>query len=310
MKKILLTFLLSLSSIFAFIFALTGHSFAVGEDIKSMLWEVAENQAGDIWVSNESWGGVRDFIINIWKKIVMPIVIVIWLLIAFIGFYKLFFSDKEDERKKWLNFFIWWTIWVILMVSAWFLTFTLVGHQWTVWIIGSNTNFDPATIAGRLYDNILRKFFTLAMYIVIVILFIILIVNLIKFISNPDKDDVQKHAKTIIIWNIIWIIVIIFSKNIVNMFYKKFNAGAHDLWQWWPILESKNIWWLYTVLNYVLGFIAFIITVFIIYQAFLLVTKPDDDNTYKNLKKYFVYAILWVLLIGWVYIIANFFIIK
>jgi len=306
MKKILLTFLLSLSGIFNF----TWYSLAVDGDVKGVLSEVAENRAGDIWVSNESWGWVRDFMIKIGKKIILPIVIVIWLLIAFIGFYKLFFSDKEDERKKGLNFFVWWTIWVILMVSAWFLTFTLVGHWWTIWIIGSNTSFDPATIAWRLYDNILRKFFLLAMYIVIVILFIILIVNLIKFISNPDKDDVQKHAKTIIIWNIIWIIIIIFSKNIVEMFYKQVNSGAQDLGVWWPILESKNIWWLYTVLNYVLGFTAFIVTVFIIYQAFLLVMKPDDDNTYKNLKKYFVYAILWVLLIGWVYIITNFFIIK
>ena len=94
------------------------------------------------------------------------------------------------------------------------------------------------------------------------------------------------------------------------MFYSKIQAWTYNLWQQNAILTSKQIPWLYTILNYFLGFLAFAITVFIIYQAFLLLTKPDDESTYKNLKKYFAYSIIWVLIIWWVYIIANFFIIK
>ena len=306
MKKILLMILLFISGLFNFY----SFSFAISKDVKNVLWEVAKNRAWDIWVSTESWFWIRDFMVNIWRKVILPIVIVVWLLIAFLWFYKIMFSDKEDERKKWINFFVWWTIWVVLMVSAWYITNVLVGTTWTIWIIGSNTNFDPATMAERLYSQVIHKFFILVMYLVILILFIILVVNLIKFISKPDSEEVAKHSKTIIVWNAIWIILIIFSKNIVEMFYKQIWSWAWDLWQWWPILESKNIWWLYTILNYTLWFIAFFIAVFIIYQAFLLLTKPDDENTYKNLKKYFVYALLWVLIIGWVYIITNFFIVK
>lgn len=269
-------------------------------------WEISATLGGD----NIGWNSIEWLIINIARRIIMPIVIVIWLLMAFLWFYKLIFSDKEDERKKWLNFAIWWTIWVVLMSSTYFIIDTLVGMNWTSWIIWQNNNFDPASVANNLYTLIFRKFFILAMYFVIWILFIMLLINIIKLIWSWDKEDMAKHSKTIIIWNTLWIIVIIFAQNIINMFYSRIYDWANSLWQQQAILESKNIWWLYTVLNYFLWFLWFIITVFIIYQAYLLLTKPDDDATYKNLKKYFVYIILWVLLIGWVYIIANFFIIQ
>ena len=306
MKKIFL-----LASLFIWgLFSYNTNVLAVDWDVKSTLWEIADNRAWEIGVWNERGQWIRDFIVNIWKKIILPIVVVIGLLIAFLWFYKLVFSDKEDERKKWTNFFVWWTIWVIIMVAARFITYSLVWNTWTMGIIWSNTNFDPATIAERFYNDVLHKFFILAMYLVVLVLFVILVINLIKFMSSPDKEDVSKNSKTIIVWNILWIIIIIFAKNIIEMFYRKVNSWATTLWQQAPILESKNIWWLYTVLNYFLGFVAFAVTVFIIYQAFLLLTKPDDEQTYKSLKKYFVYAILWIFLIWWVYIIANFFIIK
>jgi len=306
MKKIILTFLLFLTSLFNFSFV----SYGVSSDVKWILQDVAKNRAWELWVDAESSRWVRDIMINIWRKVIFPIVIVIWLLIAFIGFYKLMFSDKEDERKKWQNFFIWWTLWVILMVTASFLTYTLVWQQWISGIIGAGENYDAANIAERLYSTIFHKFFVLAMYIVLSLLFVILVINLIKFMTKPDSEEVNKNSKIIIIRNTLWIILIIFAKNIVEMFYKKVESGNSSLAVGGAILENKNIWWLYTILNYSLWFVAFLITVFIIYQAFMLITKPDDDNMYKNLKRNFVYVLVWVLLVGWVYIIANFFIIK
>ncbi len=306
MKKILLFIWLFISLIFSF----HNISFAVDEDVKNVLWEVSENRAGEIWVSKESSYGLRDFMINIGHDIMIPIFVVLWLLVAFIWFYKLFFTDKEDDRKKGLNYFIWWVTWIVIMVSAWFLTNLLVWETWNIGIIWSNTSFDPATIANRLYGDIIHKFFILVMYLVVGILMIMILISAIRFMSTPDSDEVQKKSRTIIIWNAIWIIAIIFSKNIIEMFYKQTKSGTSNLNAGWAILENKNIWWLYTVLNYFLGFIAFTITIFIIYQAFLLLTKPDDDNTYKNLKKYFVYSIIWIALIGWVYLIVNFFVVK
>ena len=310
MKRILLI----LSILFGWLFVFS-NNFVVANSYTDTLnaiwwdewkaWEISATLANDAWGESLKW-----LMINVAKKIIMPIVIVLWLLIAFLWFYKLAFSDKEDERKKWLNFAIWWTLWVVLMSSSYFIVDALVWTTWTSWIIWTNSGFDPATIANNLYAWILRKFFVLAMYFIMGILFITLLITVIKLIWSGDKEDMTKHSKTIIVWNSLWIIIIIFAQNIINMFYSKVTNWASSLWQQQAILESKNIWWLYTVLNYFLWFVWFIITVFIIYQAYLLLAKPDDDATYKNLKKYFVYIILWILLIGWVYIIANFFIVQ
>lgn len=273
----------------------------LGNEYTDTLAEVADNRASSI----SNWSDIQNLLIGIWTEIIIPILIIIWLLLAFVGFYRLMFSEKEEERKKWVNFFIWGTAGVILMISAKFIINILAWDIFPAW-----WNYDPVTIANNLYTEIIRKFFTLAMYLVIGILFIILLINLIKFISNPDKEEIKKNAKTIIIWNSIWILLIISSKNIISSFYSKIEGSVSSLWSQAPILEQKTFPWLYTILNYFLGFIAFAITIFIIYQAFQLLLKPDDEGTYKNLRKYFVYSLLGIIIIWWVYLIANFFIIK
>ncbi len=300
MKKIVLYLLFIMLSIFT-------SWFSYGSDSpRDILDDVVENRAWSDFDSSSVWGFMKDVA---WG-IIMPIIIVIWLIIAFIWFYKIAFSDKEDDRKIGINYTLWWTIWVIVMTSAWFLVNSLVWDTWSMWILWSQQSKDPASIAAALYSDIIKNFFILAMYFVVWILFIILIINLIKFTSSWDKEDVKKHAKTIVVWNSIWIVFIMFAKNIVEMFYSQVQSWSTSLWDQEAILASRDIWWLSTVLNYLLWFIAFILTAFIIYQSFLLLMKPDDESTYKNLKKYFLYAILWVLLIWGVYIIANFFIIN
>jgi len=300
MKKLLIATVLWLSCI-------TSFSFAENTYLNT-LDAVATNRAWD----KISWSDFKSLAFSIWNNILIPILIVMGLLLAFVGFYKLMVSDKEDERKKWLNFVIWWVIWIVLMVSAKFITNALFWEYWSSWILWLAwwQDYDPVTIANNLYDKVISKFLYMAMYLIVLILFLIIVISAIKYISNPDKEDVQKNAKTIMIWNTIWILVILFSKNIISLIYQKMQPWSYTLWQQSPILETKSIPWFYTILNYFLWFIAFAITVFIIYQAFLLLTKPEDDATYKSLKKYFVYSIIGVLIIWWVYIIANFLIVK
>lgn len=301
MKKIVIALFMWL--LFVFMPLQTVFSSNAWTKVISQIWE---DKSWDLSATS-----IKDFISNIATKAVMPIMIFVWLLIAFLGFYKLSFSDKEDDRKRWTNYVLWGTIGVVIMSSAWFLVHNLVWGSWWRWLLWvAWWQSDPAWIARALYKNVLKKFFVLAMYLVVWILFVVLLINLIRFLGSWDKEDVKKHSKTIVVRNSMWIILILFARNLIEMFYWKFGSWASSLWDGWAILQTKNLSWIATVVNYVLWFLAFIITWFIIYQAFLLLTKPDDEATYKSLKRYFVYAILWVFLIWWVYIIANFFIVQ
>lgn len=303
MKKIIIMLCLGLFAVFGLTWTVT---FARDNVWKEIISKVAKDKAWDLGSTD-----IKDFIKNIATKALMPIMIFVWLLIAFFGFYKLAFTDKEEERKQWTNYAIWWTVWVVIMASARFIVTNLIWDAWQwglLWVDGKQA--DPATIAWALYWNVIKKFFVLAMYFVVWILFVILLINVIKFASSWDKEDVKKHSKTIVVRNSLWIICILFSRNIIEMFYWEFGSWAANLWAWKAILKDNSLSWVTTILNYFLWFLAFIITWLIIYQAFLLLTKPDDEATYKSLKKYFVYAILWIFLIWWVYIIANFFIVQ
>lgn len=58
------------------------------------------------------------------------------------------------------------------------------------------------------------------MFLVIGVLFLILLLHMYRFIMSPD-DKIKEHARTIIVWNAIGILVIIFSKSLAETIYGK-----------------------------------------------------------------------------------------
>jgi hypothetical protein len=52
------------------------------------------------------------------------------------------------------------------------------------------------------------------------VLFIILLTHVFRFLVDPS-DEIRRHSKIIIVWNVIGMLVIISSKNIVELLYGK-----------------------------------------------------------------------------------------
>ncbi len=259
------------------------------------------------WQKSES---VKTYLIKIWVEIMYPVWIAIAILIIIISFYKLMFSEKDDEQKKWTESIIWWVIWILIMSSAKYIWTKLVWWWWDSWIIWANLGLEWnwSLIAERLYNEIFFPFIKIATFLAVWVLFTILLINAFKFISNPS-DDIKKHAKNIVIWNIIWIFIILLSKSIVESIYWMQNSWWYtaNLWQVWEwILSNRNYETFFSILNWSMSFIAFIVVCIIIYQAYLMVAYPDDEDTTKKLKQNIVYIIIWIMLIWWSYLIVNF----
>jgi hypothetical protein len=94
----LITFILAL------LFNLNFLTFAK-DDLKSVLDDTTKSLWDRIYKIDVSkwWSAskVKTFFVEtIWKKIMIPIIISIWLLLWFIAFYKLKFSDKVEEQTK------------------------------------------------------------------------------------------------------------------------------------------------------------------------------------------------------------------
>ncbi len=276
-------------------------------------WEfIAKNTEG---IGGAWWKWVSALLVDLWKKVIMPIVLVIWLLLGIIAIYKLMFSEDEAERKKAIWYFTYGVVGILVMFSALFIVKSLVWTEGLTGIIWEDV-IKWATwweVATNMYATILKPFVSIFMYLMIWILFLMLLLSAIKILSVPDKEETTTSAKTIIIWNIFGILVILSASSIVKLVYWwTINSTANDLGSVSTnagALNTKDISWLHNIINYFVGFLALLITVFIIYQAYKLLIKPDDEETLNALKRNFVYVLLGLLIIGWVYLIVNFIIV-
>jgi hypothetical protein len=272
------------------------------QSIKNNVDTSFQTQNGIQWAS-----GVRDFLIYIVKKIITPIVIFVWILMGIVWLYELLGSTKDDGAKKWFNYILRGALWIIIIISANFLADTLV--NWWIFVYDAQNQFLWGITAQRIYQRLMFPFLKFFMYIAIGILFILALIRTMTMLFDP-KDDSAKQARTIIVWNAIGILVIIFAKNIIETIFgleqKVVDANATSLWQlgsW--VLADKQVPYIYTIINYVISFVWFFILVMIIVQAIQLLTNPTDEAVQKKMRTNFIYIFIWLIIIATSYVITN-----
>lgn len=312
MKKALLWFLAIIITTLQLSPVLAADRFgpALGESVDS----IKQNVDISFPTQNGIWGasGARDFIIYIVKKIITPIMIFIGILLGIIGMYDIITSTKDDGAKKGFNYILWWALWIIVMVSANFLANTLV--NWWIFMYDPNGQLLGSLTAQRIYERILFPFLKLFMYIIIWVLFVLALIRLVWMLTS-EKEEAEKWARTIIIWNALGILTIIFAKQIIETIYglqsEVVSTTDTNLWQIWEwILANKQIPFVYTVINYIISFIWLFLLVMIIIQAVQLLTKPTDEAMQKKLRKNFIYMLIGLGIIGTAYVITNVLIVK
>lgn len=268
----------------------------------------------DLTHNGVQWGseGVRDFIIDIVKKVITPLVIIIGVLLAILGLYELFWSTKEDGTKKWMNYILWWVIGIIIIVSANFLADTLVNGG--IFVYDAQSQLVWTLTAQRIYQRLMFPFLKLLMFIALWALFIIALFRTVSFLLSP-KEDVKKWARNIIIWNAFWILIIIFAKSLIEAIYgtetEVVKTTATNLWQIGEgILASKQLPFIYTVVNWAMWFIWLAILILIIIQAIQLISNPTDEANQKKMRTNIIYIIIWLVIIGTAYVVTNFLVVK
>lgn len=58
--------------------------------------------------------------------------------------------------------------------------------------------------------------------------------------------------------------------------------------------------------SWVTMFIGFIVFIAITYSGFLMITWWADEKQFENWKKWLIYSLIWLLLVGWAYGIIRF----
>lgn len=313
LKKIvffsILFFIISLSAVFA----QSAWKEWLRETLDSWVKTLTDQGTLDVQPTQTTagWLGIRDYIIYIATRIIIPIAIVFWVVMAIIAFYNLMFSHDEHDQQKANGFLIWGSIWIVIMVSAMFIWVQLLWETWVGWVFNfGNADWDTGlSIAQRLYDIILFPFLKMWMYLAVWILFIVLLIHSFQYITHASEDKMKETSKRIIIWNIIWIIIILSANQVVSVIYGNRDSlrsasQIEDVWS--AFLSETNIDFLYTAMSYMLGFVALIVVIIIVYQAFRLLMSPNDTKTQWAIKTNLIYIFIWVMIIWAAYLITNF----
>lgn len=320
-KKILLGFMLV-------IFGLTNVSIVSATDnnpggqwsdsvYTEILWETMKDPSvasALIWSETRGKNGASHFNQQIIDLIgyAIDVFIVIWIAIAFFGWYTIMFSSKEDAYKEWINLIVYGVLWIIIMVSAKFIAGALVWEwgifpenrseisgEWPSWI----------NIAQQVYERIIYPFIKVALYLVVWILFFMMAAKVFTFIISTD-DTAKKKAWWIILWTTIWMFIILWAKQIVEAVMWNettlLNDQAKYVKEIWNLpLNYGRIPLIHNILNWVMGLSMFVVLVLIIIQAYRMFAKPDDPKNRERLKKTLLYVFIWVLVVGASYVISS-----
>jgi len=250
---------------------------------------------------------IRENIINL----LIPIIIVVWVIIAVIWFYKMMLSDSEEWTKEWSKYIIRWMVGIVVMMSSWYLANTVLFENILAW--GNIQTFNGIQVAEILYEQAVFPFIKIAMYLAMWVLFIIVALRVLSYLTNPS-EEVRKQAITLIAWNVIGILIILASKQIVELIYGQqadvMEQTAQDLWDIGSGILSGNLPILYTVINRIMWLSAFVILIIIILQTYQLLVNPTDEETMGKIKKNFLYITIGILVIWSGYVITNFLIIN
>ena len=313
---------INLSPIFNLVSAQTPYDAVLGITTSDTALSSAIN-GWDV-VEDGKWADLFNNQVNRIIGYVIDVFIVIGIAVAFFGGYKIMMSDKEETMKEWISLVAFGILWIIIMVSARFLATSLVWDNGiiTEQFANVNQNKQPNWIefADDLYNKIMYPFIKFALYFVIWILFFIMVGKVVGFVTATD-DSAKKKAGGIIIRCVVWILIVMWSKQIVEAVMwnqddvlKKAKIVDGKIiemapsWideQWNPILEFGSIPLIAQIINRAMWLTMFAIVVLIIIQWYQIFTKPDDPKTRENLKKTILYIIIWILVIGAAYVISN-----
>jgi len=274
----------------------------------------SNNRTQDNWLTNSAleklWNWDEDFIKTDVKweawiyylilkvaqslKNIFLVLASIYLLITVL---KLLFTEwsSDEEFEKFKKWFIWITVWIIVMQIAYSYVATIYNRQ-----IGSE-------IAGWLVANIVDPLIKLLETAAAFFFVWVMIFSFYKMVTAWGDEEKAKQWKMSILHAFIWFIVIKLSSYIVSATYSKTLcridwvscSNEKDLSDWAQII--------FTVINWLNWFVWIAVVLMIIFAGSQIIFSNWDDEKIKKAKKSILYIIIWIVLLIMNYLILTFF---
>lgn len=246
---------------------------------------------------------VNELIFTLLIEILFPLITLVAIIAAVLGFWQMILSEDESAHSSWMNFLLYGCLGIVVFQSAWFITTQLVGNDGNAGIFSMGEAFENPFVFARELNDAILPFVALWAYLVTWVLFISLLLVALRMLLSKS-EEVTKQSTTILIWNSIGIIIILWARYIVDIVYKKDAAGVDQVIEVTPTTLS----FVYKLLNIGMSLIFFGMVVIIIYVAYLLLMNPWDEDKYSVIRRAIRYMFIGLLWLWFSYLIANFFI--
>lgn len=254
------------------------------------------------------WDRVDNFILTIANSII-NIFFIIAIIYFFIITFKLLFSDNSEEEssnfKKW---FLWISIWLIVMQTA----KVFVNSIYSKEDVQVSTSSSLKFFANNLLDWIVMPFIRLLEMWAWFLFVFIAIYAFFKLISSNWNDEEAKSGKMIIFYSIIWFILIKVSYVLINAVYWKCDSNpilgqifSLSCQRKTDISEVSNI--ITNIINWMNSFIWLWIIIMVIYAWLQIIFSNWDEEKVNNWKKSIMFITIWIWILVMNYFILTFF---
>jgi len=289
----------------AFLFSFTVFTPSVDADLTEYLrWidgvKLEKEITSDKVLEDSNWTEWKEKIQAWVAQIIEKLIQALWLF-AFIwmtyAWLKMILSQWwEEEIEKWKRQ-IQWSITALLLVFL--VEPMVVGVFYWAWNEAGGKIFWLWTAIDQdmLYTSAQRWIYEIMWFIKYIQMFVaiaalsMLIMSALKTFFAQDKDDAIENQKKSIIWIVVWILTIIFSKMMI--YYLLYNPETWEVW-WDKNIIFAEIGWLTA---YLLWFVWAIAVASIIYWWFLMVTSNWDTDQAWKWKSIVINIAIWSMII-------------
>jgi hypothetical protein len=295
-----------------------------------------------VWYEWQNDGkSIIDFVIDFLNNRVFPMLLILSMVVVVVGCIEFMFTDWTNKTQEWIQYIIWWIVWIVLLMSISYIIWVLVWWDWWIWNVSDSDGIfeqfwrtlwftdiyyeydntkNGVWLITQIYEKLMYPFIKFVSYLLVWVLFLILLGNVFKYLTSGDDESMQSKSLTICAHAIIGILLIASAKFIVQFVYgvqaKVLKQNITNLWQvGWQIggldpASVANTTIIFNYLNRWLSFIAFVIVILIILNAYKLLFAWDNADALTKTRKYFLYLAIWLLIIGLSYMIINILIVK
>ncbi len=308
-KKILTSLILAFTIFFSFWFVQSTYSAPSNGKYLDKIKDKSDIKLSEAWWAKES---IYKLSVDIAKtiKIIFYLIAVVYFMIIAIKL--IVASNTEEEVSNFKKWFLWISIWIVLMNIAEFIVKSVYKKNLSLNNPYSSGINKLPDFANNLNENLINPLIKLLEFGTAFFFIIIMIFAFFRLVTSNWDEEKAKTGKMTILYAIIWFVVVKIASSLVFAVYgwcSKYNKLANIFWA--TCNNGSNLSGfaeiIFNVINWMNSFVAVVVIILVIFVWAQIIFSNWDEEKLTKAKKSILYIIIWIAILLFNYLILTFF---